>query len=135
MFGLISVLLLLVPCIPAITVPVDDIPLERPPPIPIQNRKFTVDNRGYAHVPQELNESADFLAIPYRNGSSQDPRNRRIVPVMTFFIPTSGGGGAASGQQQYYHPKQQQQQPQRYNNNNQYVPQLAVSGKWRKSAT
>lgn len=85
----------------AITVPVDDIPVPQ-----IQNRKFTVDNRGYAHVPQDLNsDNGEFLTVPFRNVSGQDPRNRRIVPVMTFYIPANGG--------QYYHAKlRPQDQPQ-----------------------
>ena len=60
-----------------------------------------MDNRGYAHVAQDLSEGAEFLAIPYRNASGQDPRNRRIIPIMTFFIPSTGGGGGG----QYYQAK------------------------------
>lgn len=99
----------------AITVPVDDIPLERPS-LQIQSRKFTVDNRGYAHVPQDLSDGAEFISIPFRN-ASQDPRNRRIIPVMTFYIPANGG--------QYYQAKlrpQDQQQQLAYDQQQQPLP-------------
>lgn len=83
------------PTLQAITVPVDDIPLARSNAT-IQSRKFTVDNRGYAHVQQDLNAPEQFHNS-YKN-STQDPRNRRVIPLMTFFIPSTGGG-------QFYQPK------------------------------